>query len=72
MASRWHKGPRSFPLTETEARTGFDRVRWAELLILELPQTHGGRNSWLINYGTGEEATALRAAWEAKHGPLPR
>jgi hypothetical protein len=40
---------------------GHERVRWAEGLILQLPATHDGRNSWLLNYGEGAEAQALRA-----------
>ena len=70
--SRWHRGPVSVPITEAEAKSGFDRLRWAELLILELPATHEGRNSWLLNFGTSEKAVAIRAGWEGKHGPLPR
>lgn len=30
-----------------------DAIRWAEGLIRQLPATHEGRNSWLLNYGTG-------------------
>lgn len=29
-----------------------EAIRWAEGLILQLPQNHGGRNSWLMNYGS--------------------
>jgi hypothetical protein len=65
--SRWHRGPASIHLTEAEAKSGFDRVRWAEMLILELPKTHEGRNAWLLNFGSGDEATAIRAAWEVKN-----
>jgi hypothetical protein len=62
----------SIPLTEAEAKSGFDRVRWAESLIVQLPQSHEGRNSWLLNFGTGEEARALRAEWEQRQGrPFP-
>ena len=70
--SRWHRGPVSIPLTEAEIKSGLDRVRWAESPILQLPQTHEGRNSWLLNFGTGEEAMAKRAEWERNNGrPLP-
>jgi hypothetical protein len=55
-------------LTEAEAKSGFDRVRLAEGLILQLPQENEARNSWLLNFGDGEEADVLRAAWEATHG----
>lgn len=37
-------------LTPAEIQSGHDRVRWAEGLIRQLPETHGGRNSWLLNY----------------------
>ena len=66
--NRWHRGPVSIPLTEAEAKSGFDRVRWAESLILQFPQTHEGRNSWLLNFGTGEEANSLRTKWESSNG----
>jgi hypothetical protein len=33
---------------------GEDPIRWAERLILQLPQTHDGRNSWLMNYGSAD------------------
>jgi hypothetical protein len=26
-------------------------LKWAELLIKQLPEEHEGRNSWLLNYG---------------------
>lgn len=65
--TRWHRGPVSIPLTEAEAKSGFDRVQLAEGLILQLPPEHEGRNPWLLNFGDGDEAEALRTAWEAKH-----
>lgn len=37
-------------LTPAEIQSGLDRVRWAEGLIRQLPETHEGRNSWLLNY----------------------
>lgn len=40
-------------LTPAEIQSGFDRVKFAEGLIRQLPETHDGRNSWLLNYGTG-------------------
>lgn len=45
---------RCIPLTVAELQSGLDRVRWAELLIRQLPEDHEGRNSWLLNYGRGE------------------
>lgn len=49
-------------LTPAEIQSGHDRVQWAEGLILQLPAHHDGRNSWLLNYGTGDESNAIRAA----------
>jgi len=46
--------------TPTEVQSNHDRQKWAEGLILQLPATHDGRNSWLLNYGRSEEAQALR------------
>jgi hypothetical protein len=48
--------------TCAEVQSGLDRVEWAEGLIRQLPDTHDGRNSWLVNYGRGPEAKALREA----------
>lgn len=45
--------------TQAEIQSGMDRQRWAENLILQLP-AHDGRNSWLMNYGRGAVAEALR------------
>lgn len=39
-------------LTDVEVQSKSDRVKWAEGLIKQLPETHDGRNSWLLNYGT--------------------
>jgi len=38
-----------------------DGMRWAQGLIEQLPPTHDGRNSWLLNHGTGDESDWLRA-----------
>lgn len=46
--------------TKHEEQSGHSRVKFAEGLISQLPLTHDGRNTWLLNYGTGEEAEALR------------
>ena len=37
--------------TKAEIESGLSRVKWAELLIKQLPEEHEGRNSWLLNYG---------------------
>lgn len=47
--------------TPVEAQSGLNRIRHAEGLISQLPVDHDGRNTWLLNYGAGEEAKALRA-----------
>lgn len=49
-------------LTPAEVQSGTSRVRWAEGLILQLPSGHEGRDSWLLNYGEGEESDSIRAA----------
>jgi len=54
-------------LSGAEMQSGSSRVKWAEGLVLQLPSDHDGRNSWLLNYGRGEEAQALRNA----HKDLP-
>jgi hypothetical protein len=55
-------------LTEAEIWSGVDRVRFAELLIRQLPASHDGRNSWLLNYGTGPDVDAMRKEWEKATG----
>jgi hypothetical protein len=49
-------------LTLSEVQSGHDRQSHAENLIRFLPRDHDGRNTWLLNYGRGEEAQAMRAA----------
>lgn len=51
---------RAIYLNAAEMQSGLDRVRYAENLILQLPCDHDGRNTWLMNYGVGVEAEALR------------
>lgn len=53
-------------LTLAEQQSGLDRVKWAEGLIQQLPATHDGRNSWLLNYGTSDEAKLLRIGHDLK------
>lgn len=53
--------PPYIEITEAEVRSGVDRVKWAEGLILQLPLAHEGRNSWLLNYGTGPVSDFIRA-----------
>lgn len=50
-------------LSAFEKQSGRTRVQEAEQLILQLPAHHDGRNTWLLNYGTGPEAQAKREAW---------
>lgn len=53
-------------LSAAERQSGLDRVRYAELLILQLPAAHDGRNTWLLNYGDLTEAKNMRRARGAK------
>lgn len=46
--------------TLCEIQSNLSRVRHAELLIAQLPENHDGRNTWLMNYGVGDEAKTLR------------
>lgn len=39
-----------------------DPMRWAEGLIRQLPATHEGRNSWLLNHGFGPDVEIKREA----------
>ena len=41
----------SILLTSHEIQSNYDRVKFAEGLIRQLPITHDGRNTWLLNYG---------------------
>lgn len=48
-------------LSKHEVHSGSNRVNHAEGLIEQLPKTHEGRNTWLLNYGVKKEAKKLRA-----------
>jgi len=48
-------------LTKAEIQSGLNRQRAAELLILQLPEDHDGRNTWLLNYGIGNQSQVLRS-----------
>jgi hypothetical protein len=43
-----------------------DMQKWAEGLIVQLPDTHDGRNSWLLNHGLSSEADRQRAEYNAR------
>lgn len=58
----------SIQLNGAEIQSNHSRVAWAEGLILQLPITHEGRNSWLINYGHSDEASEHRANWSDVNG----
>jgi len=47
--------------TPCEVQSGHSRIDHAEGLIVQLPTGHDGRNTWLMNYGKGDEAKALRS-----------
>ena len=38
-----------------------NRLSYAETLVMQLPNDHDGRNTWLLNFGQGLEAESLRA-----------
>jgi hypothetical protein len=50
-----------FVPTKSEIQSGLGRVEHAELLVLQLPAAHEGRNTWLINYGVGVAAKHMRS-----------
>lgn len=56
-------------LTPHEVQSGSTRVDWAEGLIRQLPETHDGRNSWLLNYGS--DADERQAAWAERNPNSP-
>ena len=62
----------NYDLTSHEVQSGADRVRNAEELILQLPKDHDGRNTWLMNYGVGDEANALRYGRRLLFNPATR
>jgi hypothetical protein len=47
-------------LSKHEIQSNLNRVKAAEGLIEQLPETHDGRNTWLMNYGVRETAQAIR------------
>lgn len=47
-------------LTNVEIRSKLNRQHIAERLISQLPENHDGRNTWLLNYGIGDEAVKMR------------
>lgn len=51
---------------KAEIQSGQDRQRWAEGLILQMPTSHNGRNSWLLNYGVSDDAKELRKEHPSK------
>lgn len=48
-------------LTKAEVSSGYNRLEWADDLIRQLPETHEGRNSWLMNYGRRYAPGTVRA-----------
>ena len=62
-------------LSKQEIASNLSRVRKAELLIEQLPNTHDGRNTWLMNYGVRTEAERIRKNYAEKlkeSGYVPR
>ena len=56
--------------TITEQQSSLTRIgkqlNWVEGLILQLPENHDGRNSWLLNHGASEEANIIRVKHSKK------
>lgn len=50
-------------ISKAEKQSGVDRIRIAEGLITQLPNSHEGRNTWLMNYGRNAEAVRLRSMY---------
>jgi len=48
-------------LNKAEIQSNLNRVKFAEGLIRQLPSNHEGRNTWLLNYGTSDEAIMKRS-----------
>jgi hypothetical protein len=47
--------------TGVEVQSGVDRLKFAEQLMSKnIPPGHEGRDTWLLNYGRGPEARAMR------------
>lgn len=51
-------------LNGSEIQSNHSRVKFAEGLIIQMPVDHEGRNTWLLNYGTSNEAGMLRQMHE--------
>ncbi len=43
-------------------------MKWAQLLIEQLPWKHDGRNNWLMSHGKGGYTNLLRKEWSEKNG----
>jgi hypothetical protein len=54
------ESPTHIKLTPAERQSSYSRQHWAEALISQLPDDHDGRNSWLLNYGVGNESCRMR------------
>jgi hypothetical protein len=50
-----------FVPTKSAIQSVISRLHHAELLILQLPADHEGRNTWLVNYGVGVAAKHMRS-----------
>lgn len=62
-------GMKVIHLTGAEKQSGYDRMNFAEDLIRQLPENHDGRNTWLLNYSSREDAVKMRTErgikWDA-------
>jgi len=57
-------------LTPEEVQSGYNRQQSAEGLILQLPDSHNSRNSWLLNFGKKVKARELRAIHHLRFNPV--
>ena len=57
---------KTIKLNKSEIQSNYNRVQYAEELITQLPKDHDGRNTWLLNYGTKDEAVELRKKRDLK------
>jgi hypothetical protein len=57
-------------LTKAENQSGYNRVKFAEGLIEQLPTDHDGRNTWLLNFGVSPSSRKRRKNYHKEHGRL--
>lgn len=50
-------------LTPHEIQSTFNRQKQAEGIIVQMPQSHEGASTWLLNYGVSPAAEQVRTRW---------